>query len=74
MKTIIPKKLVVAFDKDGNVSSSILHYMIDEDGAVENKYYTMSVKAAINLDDMSKALTDAKGHAEMGEKINDKSK
>ena len=71
MKRILPHKLVVAFDKDGAITSSLLQYKIDVDGKVENKFYTMSVKAGIDLGSLNSISTDAKIHVESGEKIDE---
>ena len=69
MKKIIPHKLVVSFNPDGGISSSILQYQIDIDGKVEGKFYTMSVKAGIDLDSVDSIALEAKTHVETGEKV-----
>jgi len=69
MKEIIPVKLITTLDRDGSVKDSILQYQISVDGVVENKYYTMGVKAGIKIEDLSKIISDSVSHAETGEKI-----
>lgn len=69
MKEIIPVKLITTLNKDGTVKDSILQYQISIDGAVENKFYTMGVKAGINITDLGKVITDSISHAATGEKI-----
>lgn len=66
MKRIIPHKLVVSFTPDGEVSSAILQYKREIDGATENKFYTMAVDKALDLNGI---FTTAKSHVERGEKI-----
>ena len=69
MKKIIPHKLVITYAPDGTVKSSILQYRIDVDGATENKFYTMSVKTAIDKTIIEGVLAVSKECVEIGEKI-----
>lgn len=69
MKRILPHKLVVSFKPDGTVGSAILQYKMDVDGAVQNKFFTIGVGAALNKTVMSGIASAIKSHAEVGEKI-----
>ena len=67
MSRIIPHKLVISYDKDGEVSSSILQYKIENNGVVKNEFFTMSVDAGINKSSLTNLGSAAKMHAERGE-------
>ena len=71
MKKIVPHKLVVSYDKNGNMTSAILQYKIDVDGAVKNEFFTMSVAAGISAGILDGVFGMAKAHVEKGEKINE---
>jgi hypothetical protein len=69
MKTIIPIKLITDLNPDGTARSSLLQYKISIDGAIEEKFYTMTVDAGIDLGNFNPILANAAAHAEQGEGI-----
>ena len=69
MKKIIPHKLVVTFSSQGEVSSAILQYKTEVDGAVKNEFSTMSVLGSLDGKVLKGILTASKAHVETGEKI-----
>jgi len=68
-KVIVPHKLIAKLNHDGSVRSALLQYKLNVDGKVENRFYTMTVSAAIKFADFNKVLGDAKVHVEKSENI-----
>jgi len=70
MKKIIPIKLIANLNADGTFRDGVLQYQIDNDGEVEKqRFYTVGIKAGIQISDMEKIISDSKAHAEKAEKI-----
>ncbi|MDD4980707.1 MAG: hypothetical protein PHC54_05515 [Candidatus Omnitrophica bacterium] len=69
-KEIIPYRLVVTYNDEGSVKSSILQYRIREDGKMdERKFYTMSVNNGIEPAKLQSISAASISHVEKGEKI-----
>jgi len=69
MKEVIPYKLIATLNPDGTAVSALLQYKIRVDGAVEEKFFTMTIDEGIDKQILNALLLDAKAHTEKGEKI-----
>ena len=68
-KTIIPYKLIISQDGQGNISDALLQYQINTDGAVSNVYNTVSVRAALTDSTIQSLFTTAINAAKTSEGI-----
>ena len=69
-KEIVPHKLVVEYDKQGDVKSGIILYRIKIDGATNNKYNSISIMGAgHSVPQFAAILKKFLKHAEKAEKI-----
>ena len=64
-RRIIPLKLIATFDA-GEVSKTVLIYKVDRDGSI-SRPKTISIQAHVQLDDLKKAIRDAKQSVETSE-------
>ena len=69
MKEIVPHKLIIELDEDGTIISGVMQYRIRHNGAMLNKFYTMSIKDGFSLPAINTQLLKAKEHVEKGEKV-----
>lgn len=68
-KEIIPYKLIITLDDDGEIARGVLQYRMKVDGILQPKFYSMAVKDGISSDIIKTALSESKAHVEKGEKI-----
>lgn len=69
MKEIVPHKIIIELDTDGTMKDAIMQYRLRHNGAMLNKFYTMSIKDGFSLPAINTQLQKVKEHVEMGEKI-----
>lgn len=68
-KTIIPYKLIISQDGQGNISDALLQYQINTDGSVPNIFNTVSVRAALTDAIIQSLFTTAINAAKTSEGI-----
>lgn len=68
-KEIIPNKLITAINTGGILKDCVLHYQIKTDGVLDKKFYTLSVKGGISIEDLQKIINDGIAQAKVSEGI-----
>lgn len=67
MKTIIPVKLIISNDGNGNIASAIFVYRIRVNGATGNSVYSIDVKDALTIASLSSLFSTAVAQANQTE-------
>jgi hypothetical protein len=68
-REIVPHKLIINLDNNGDFKTGLLQYRIRSGGALNNKFFTMTIDNGIQIAAINGVLAQAKRHAEKGEGI-----
>jgi len=69
-KEIVSNKLIVNLEDNGTLKDAILHYRLRIDGSMDvKKFYTLSVKGGISVEDLQKIVNDSIAQAKHSEGI-----
>ena len=69
-KEIVSNKLIVNLEDNGMLKDAILHYRLRIDGSMDvRKFYTLSVKGGISIEDLQKIINDGIAQAKVSEGI-----